>query len=126
MTEQERQFGLTIEKREGYLYARIKALELSLETFVELFDDLAEECRRCECEKILLYRDVPSMPGVGNTFEIVTSMLKLLPGLMVAIVNPYPSNSDLLTFASDLAQTRGYELRVFTDESAALQWLGVS
>ena len=125
MSNHGRPFGLTIEQREGYLYARVKALSISLEDFAKLLNDLSDECARCSCEKLLLYRDVPSMPGVGNTFEIVSAMLRLLPGLRVAIVNPYPSNSDLLDFASNLAKTRGYALAIFPDEPDALKWLEV-
>ncbi|MBV9214861.1 MAG: hypothetical protein JO053_01695 [Acidobacteria bacterium] len=126
MTESETPYALTIERRDGYLYARVTALQIDAEAFATLLGDLADECRRCDCDKILLYRKVPSMPGVASTFEIVTRMLQLLPGLMVAIVNPYRSNSELLTFAAETAQSRGYDMRVFNDERAAKKWLGIA
>ena len=125
MTKNEAHFELTIDRREGYLYARVTALAITAEDFADVLSDLADECRRSNCDKLLLYRDVPSMSGVGNTFQIVTNMLKLLPGLTVAIVNPYRSNEEMLRFAADFAHTRGFDLSIFHDEKAALNWLNV-
>lgn len=125
MNDEGTPYGLTIEQRDGYLYARVKALTAGYEIFAEILERIADECRRCSCTKAMIYRDVPSMPGVGNTFEIVDRMQKTLPGLKIALVNPYTSNSGLLDFAVGIAAGKGLDFEVFPTEDAALEWLGV-
>ena len=125
MNSPSQQYEISIEERPGYLYARIKAFSAGPQAFQDLLQHIADECRRCKCTKALIYRDVPSMPGIGNTFQIVGRIEEMLRGIRIALVNPYPSNAAQLAFAVSIASGRGIDFKVFNTEPDAREWLGV-
>ncbi len=123
MNESDKQYELTLEEREGYLYARVEAHTITEEIAMEYLQEVTDRCRELNCERLLVDRDIPAMLPDGTLFFVAAEFQKMIAGVRVAFVNKYLSNDDALEFAVRVGVNRGADYGIFDNQQDAERWL---
>lgn len=128
---------LTFERRPDHLYVVLKSnwLDLGeeivnkpdwpkLEDAISIWRRIASECLESECDKILVYRDIPKILPMEIIFWLRSEFSKMgFHGCRIAIVDPLPQNAEINAFADTVSQNRGVETRTFSTMEDAEEWL---
>ena len=117
------QYTLTLEERDGYLYARVAADTMTREMALSYLRAVADRCTELECSRVMLERDVPVMLSSGDLFFTTNDFAKMMSGRKVAFINPHLTNESEFDFAVMIANNRGAEFRVFPTLERAESWL---
>lgn len=123
MTGSIRPYELTFESRPEYLYAHIKALRVDRDTAVSYLTEVADACAKASTKRVLIYREIPSVPDTPTMFYLATYLLKVMPDVRTAFVNPFPSNTGTLKFAVKMGSNAGGMHELFDNVEDAEQWL---
>lgn len=116
-------YNLAFEKREGYLYARIQADFMDLDTAREYLREIADRLVDDEYKKLLLDRDIPTMPGPGSVYYAVQAFQEYIGNRKVAFVNVYEPIRKEMEFVELLAKNNGGDFKVFDTVEKAETWL---
>lgn len=116
-------YNLGFEKRDGYLYARIQADFMDLDTAKAYLREVAERVASEEYDKLLLERDIPTMLGPGSLYFATQAFNQYIGETKVALVSVYEPIKDQMKFAILLAQNNGGRFQVFGSVDQAEAWL---
>src|SRR4051794_20886031 len=116
-------FELTFDQRPGYLYAYIKAATIDERISENYLREMAAKCNELSISRLLIYRDIPAALSTTGGYFAANRLLKLLPQVKIAFVNPYSSNDKPLHFAATVASNFGEQHEVFNDVNKAERWL---
>lgn len=116
-------YQLLLEERDEYLYARVTADTIDQESALQYLTEIANRCDAIECEKLLIYRDIPVMLPDGVLFMVTAEFQKMIAGIRTAFVNPYEPNVEAFNFALTVGENRGAEYKLFNNEEDAIAWL---
>jgi hypothetical protein len=116
-------YELRFEQRPGYLYANIKADQMTREIALGYLREIANECARLRCTRLLIERDVPVMMPAGDLFFTATEFLEMIKGVRVAFVNPYAGIEKEMGFAVTISTNRGADYYLFDNLADADKWL---
>jgi hypothetical protein len=117
-------YNLAFEKRDGYLYARVQADFMDIDTAKQYLGEIAERLNAEHAMKLLIDRDIPNIPGAGSLY-FATQAFQNQIGVRtkVAFVNVYESIADQMNFAMLLAKNNGGDFKVFDSVADAERWL---
>lgn len=114
-------YELIFEERPGYLYACVKAQELSQAMAMSWIGEVADKCAATHCPRLLLERDVPTEP---NSYALVAinDFVGLRDG-PVAFVNRHDPIGEKLRTQVEAGAASGAMVAYFTDVETAEAWL---
>jgi hypothetical protein len=116
-------YKLTFERRDVYLYALVQAADIDRGTALAYLREVAVECERQVCDRLLLERDIPVMLPDGDLFFTTHDFFGMMTGRRVAFINPHvPIDADM-DFAVAIAASRGAQFRLCRNLKAAEEWL---
>lgn len=118
-------YDLKIENNEGYLEARVSGTR-TRETVSALTVEIARICIEVRCSKILVdARDFEGFLSAYDSYHIVTQDFPKLRGRGIKKVAFVDREIPGIRgwFFETVAVNRGFNLRVFSDQKAALEWL---
>ena len=116
-------YNLGFEKREGYLYAFVQADFIDLETAKKYLREVADRVISDGYQKLLLERDIPTMPGTGSIFFATQAFAEFIGDRKVALVSVYQLLKEDMEFAVTVAKNRGGDFAVFDSVAQAEAWL---
>jgi hypothetical protein len=116
-------FNLGFEKRDGYLYARVQADFMDLETAKTYLREVADRVQSDGYKKLLLERDIPTMLGPGSLYFATQAFNKYIGDAKVALVSVYVPIKEQMDFAILLAKNNGGRFAVFDSVDKAEVWL---
>ncbi len=116
-------YSLGFEKRDGYLYARVQADIMDLETAKEYLREVADRVESDGYDKLLLERDIPTMLGPGSLYFATQAFNQYIGDAKVALVSVYEPIKDQMEFAILLAKNNGGRFEVFGSVEQAEAWL---
>jgi len=123
MHDAEKQYELTFEERPRYLYAYIKADEMTTQMSFSYLSEIVEKCAALDLKAVLIYRDVPAVVEPASIFFSMQDETELLKGLKLALVTPHPSTEEALNFAILVSNNRGAQFKLHKTIEAAEEWL---
>ena len=116
-------YNLGFEKRDGYLYARVQADFMDLNTAKKYLGEIADRVVSDGYKKLLLERDIPTMLGPGSLYFATQFFTKHIGESKVALVNVYQPIKDEMNFAVLIAKNHGGAFQVFESVEQAEAWL---
>ena len=116
-------YELTFDQRPHYLYAHVTAATINEKISEAYQKEIAAHCRGSKVSKLMIYRDIPAALSTTSSYFAANRLLKLLPKIKIAFVNPYAPNDKLLQFATTVGSNFGEQHEVFNDISKAERWL---
>jgi len=120
----ENPYQLTIERRDGYLYARLETDNVGLDIMVGYGNELAAALRESGADKLLLENHAPIMYDRTKYAVALSLFRNLITGpVKVAIVDRRRNDRSYLGQATAAARTAGLNAKYFPDLRAAEQWL---
>lgn len=118
-------YDIRFEHRAEYLYAYVSGEKDSVEISAQYWSEIAEECRKNNCQKILVEEDIPE--AIASVFEIYQFASELprlgFAGIYIAFVDRYIEQNELNEFVELIAGNRGLKGRLFNDVNEAEKWL---
>lgn len=116
-------YNLGFERRDQYLYARIQADFMDLDTAKRYLREIADRVVNDDYKLLLVERDIPTMPGRGSLYYAVQAFQEYIGDRRVAFVNVYENIQDEMDFVVLLAKNNGGEFKVFDNVDEAEAWL---
>jgi uncharacterized protein with PhoU and TrkA domain len=119
------EYSLTIEEKEGYLYVQAGGTR-TRETVSEITMRVFQAAVDQHLSKVLIdVRELIGYFGVKDIYYLVSEVLKDLRGKgvdQIAVIDVRRSPAPVW-FLEPIAQSRGFNFRVFAEETSALKWL---
>jgi hypothetical protein len=123
-TSGEKQYRLTFEQREGYLYAYVEGEQDNYQISRGYWLEVAAEVVRTKAKRVLIDENIVESATLGEVFRLASEIPKMGFGpTRVAFVDRYLDQNDINAFAELVAVNRGLNGKIFNDESMALAWL---
>lgn len=73
--------------------------------------------------RLLLRYEVAHTPSEKETLQVVTELMRKLPGMRIAFVNENQNHASALSFSAALGFESGEDYQPFTDMHSAEKWL---
>jgi len=88
-------YDLTLEERQGYLYACIKVTELDRNIALDCLAEIVARCADIRCKRMLVERDAPA--GLDDTDFLIsmTDLVRMSAGVKIAFVNKHVNRDPL-------------------------------
>ena len=118
----EKGYSLTIEDREGYLYAIAGGEKLTAQISAAYWNEIAGKCFENECDKILIEKDFVEPVGPADMLLMADHLGGLLPGRRIAFVDRH-GHGDINELGKKLARNRDVMMQVFNSVADAEKWL---
>jgi hypothetical protein len=118
---------VTLEMREGYLYARlVPGFEITPQRMNKLWETIGEACLRTGMRRVLTEGTVVGRRMTTmDSFETASSAARLVPGLAMACYVQGHIADEQTEFFKIAAMNRGVRVELFGSQDEALRWLGV-
>ena len=118
---------VTLELREGYLYARlVPGFEITPERMNRLWQSVGEACLRSGMRRVLTEGTVVGRRmSTMDSFENAAAAARLVPGLAMACFVQGHIPDEQTEFFKIAAMNRGVRVEFFRTQAEALRWLGV-
>ena len=119
-----RPYEIAFERRPGYLYVYVSGEHDSYEISRSYWLEVAEHCRKIDCNKILIEEDIPEAVSPADMYQLATELPKMgFLGVRVAFYDRYADQQDLNEFGELVAVNRGLYGKLFNDINEAEDWL---
>jgi hypothetical protein len=116
-------YNLGFEKRDGYLYARIEADFMDLDTAKLYLREIADRVVGDGYKKLLVERNIPTIPGRGSLYFATQAFQDHIGDRKVAFVNVYQPIKEEMDFVIMVANNQGGEFQIFDTTDEAETWL---
>ena len=117
-------YTIEFEHRPKYLYAFVSGNKDSLEVTKAYWLELLKECRKGECNKILVEENLDGTLTMQEVYEFASEYAEMgFQDILVAFVDRHPAHQQLNRFAELVATNRGGRIRMFDSVGEAKQWL---
>jgi len=117
-------FTLRFEERPEYLFAYVKGEKDSYEISRKYWREVADECRRIKCEKVLIEEDINDELSTTETYRLTSEIPNFgFSGIRVAFVDRHPTQQESNKFGELVATNRGLFVKVFDTVDRAEEWL---
>jgi hypothetical protein len=123
MTSQAYRYELRFEDRTGYLFAKVKAEKMNVETALSYLSKIAEMAGQTGHDQVMVVRDVPVMLSDGDLFSTTHFFLEKMSDTYVAFVNPHEDIGEDMEFAIRIGTNRGGLYGLFPSVNEAEKWL---
>jgi len=117
-------YKITFERRPDYLYVYVNGEHDSYEISYQYWLEVAEHCRKINCNKILIEEDIAEAVSLADMYQLATDLPKMgFLGVRVAFYDRYAEQRDLNEFGKLVAVNRGLYGKIFNDINEAEDWL---
>ena len=123
MTTPPEPYELNFETRPGYLYAHLQGETISVDVIRSYVAEVVAKSNETGLDRVLLYRDIPTVLSEAQTFFTVNESLEALRGKKLALVNPHENIQRELKFGMTVGHNRGGNYADFEDIASAEAWL---
>jgi hypothetical protein len=119
---------MKFEKKEDYLLVTISDVVINFQRAHEIFNFIGEECRRLNCNKVLLdersvtSRELTSVKIMNLSKEMAKKGLNKIHIAFWCQVNLINKDSELLRLYT---YNNGYVVQYFTERETAIAWLKI-
>ena len=121
-TASDKEYKLTIEERDGYLYALAGGEKLTAEISAAYWNEIAGRCFEKEITRILIEKDFIESVGPEDMLRMADYLGNLLPGRRIAFVDRRRHDS-INELGKKLARNRDVMMQVFDSAQDAERWL---
>ena len=119
-----RPYWLRFEQRPGYWVAYLSAPRDTEAASLAYWREIAAECRRRDCHRVLVIEDIPGSLSSVETYRTIQSLSQPeMKDFTVAFVDLRTEHTGENLFGELMAVNRGLRVRVFDSVVAAEQWL---
>lgn len=123
-TNRAKLYTLRFEERGEYLYAFVKGEKDSYEISRRYWKEVADECHRLKCQKVLIEEDINDEMSTTEMYQFTSEIMSIgYSGVRVAFVDRYFNQRELNKFGELVATNRGFLGKVFDDAEEAEKWL---
>jgi hypothetical protein len=123
MPSPRKSYELTFEERPGYLFVRINADAITLETALEYLQEIADKFEELGTRRAILERDIPTTLSDADLYFVVQHMIQIMGDRRLAVVNSFTSNQESMAFATLVSANRGAQYRAFDNITDAEAWI---
>jgi hypothetical protein len=117
-------YNLTLENREGYLYAYVEGDADSYEISRAFWEEIAENVRRTGAERVLIDENIVQSVSMAEVYQLASEIPKMGFGsTRVAFVDRYLDQQEVNSFGELVAVNRGLSGKVFNNVAEAETWL---
>lgn len=116
-------YRIKFEDRPEYLHVRVEGEHDSYKISLRFWREIAAECERLGCTKLLVEEDIPEAVSVAEMYGIASELIEMFVGIVIAFVDRYADQAELNSFGELVAQNRGVRGRFFTSFDDAEAWL---
>lgn len=119
-----KRFDLSFEHRPQYLYVYIAGETDNYEISRQYWLEIARECQRINCKKLLIEEDIPEIVSMADMYRIASEIPHMgFVGVRIAFVDRFLEHQNLNKFGELVATNRGVYGRIFNDTAEAEKWL---
>lgn len=115
-------YSLTMEDREGYVYALAAGQTLTAQISAAYWNEIAGRCFDTQCDRVLIEKDFIDGVGPSDMLLMADHLGRLLPGRRIAFVDRH-HHDDINELGKKLARNRDVVMQIFDSEAAAEKWL---
>lgn len=117
-------YVLRFKEHADYLYAFVTGERDSYEISRQYWKEVADECRRVRCKKVLIEEDISEEMSTTETYRFTSEIIDLgFSGIRIAFVDRHLNQKELNKFGELVATNRGLLGKVFDDVEEAEKWL---
>lgn len=116
-------YGIDFDYRTSYLFAAVSGKVEGFGGFKQFWHRIAEEIRKTEYEKLLIFQDIEKTVSLAEMFEVASEIPQVFPGIRIAMVDKYKEHQKVNEFCEIVATNRGARKKVFATVEAAEEWL---
>lgn len=117
-------YQITFEQRPQYLYVYVTGEHDSYEISRAFWLEIAENCRKINCNNILIDEDIPETVSVADMYQLATELPQMgFLGVRVDFYDRYAEQQDLNEFGELVDVNRGIYGKIFNDINEAEDWL---
>ena len=118
-----KQYQLTFESRDEYLYALIEADVMTTSIAANYLIEIYSQSERLKMRRIMIERKVPDVLPIAEIFRLVTDFTPEMRKTMVVFVEHDTIQNKELQFASLVGNNRGAMLAVHATVESGERWL---
>jgi len=115
-------YTLTMENREGYLYAFASGERLTAQISAAYWNEIAGRCFENNTERVLIEKDFPEAVGPEDMLLMADHLGNLLPGRRIAFVDRH-QHDPINELGKKLARNRDVMMQIFESVEKAEKWL---
>ena len=112
---------VTFEDRSEYLFAHFSG-DYSLQDMLRAIDSIAAEATARKSTKVLIDVSISGDAPMSERYEYASYAARALRGIKRCAAFAGPAQR-VEPFTQDVAQNRGFQLRVFREAGEAVRWL---
>jgi hypothetical protein len=117
-------YDLTMEHRNGYLYAYVQGDNDSYEISRAFWTEIADEVRRTNAARVLIDENIEQSVSMAEVFQLASELPKMGFGsARVAFVDRYLDQQEINAFGELVAVNRGFSGKLFNNVAEAESWL---
>lgn len=122
--EDSKLYNLEFEERTDYLYAYVSGDKDNIEISTQYWREIADECRRTKCRKVLIVEDLKESVSTTETYQIASEIPHMgFFGIKVAFVDQYIEQHAVNEFGGLVSTNRGLNVKLFNSIEEAEKWL---
>ena len=116
-------YELKMEKRQHYLYARVKSDSPRPTIARDYLKDITRKFRETDCRRLVIENDLPQSFWVWDMFAVATQFPNIgIECTKVAIIDKFaPIENEVFSVVT--GKESGLDVHVFTDLASAEHWL---
>lgn len=118
-------YTLTLEERQGYLYALAGGQTLTAEISASYWNEIAGRCFETNIERILIEKDFAEGVGPDEMLRMADHLGNLLPGRRIAFLDRHRHDA-INELGKKLARNRDVMMQVFDSVESAERWLSAN
>ncbi len=117
-------YELTLENRHNYLYAHVEGDVSRPGVAVEYLKRITDACRKAQCSRVIIDKDVPREFGVWDIFFVATRFPKLgVEATKIAVVDKGMLSSNRTEFSVVVGKRPGLDVHIFKTVPEAEEWV---
>ncbi len=117
-------YKLEFDERTDYLYAYVSGDKDNVEISTQYWREIADECRRTKCRKVLIIEDLKESVSTTETYQIASEIPHMgFLGIKVAFVDRYIEQHAVNEFGGFVSTNRGLNVKLFNTPEEAEKWL---
>lgn len=117
-----REFTLTYEIRENYLYAHITGRD-SFAASLDYWNKIAGKVRQLGLNKLLVHENLIGAVSEGEIFDVMMDILPSSTGIKVAFYDENNADQNINDLGQLIANNRGADICIFQTLEAAEKWI---
>ena len=122
--EDSKLYNIEFDDRTDYLYAYVSGDKDSLDISRQYWREIADECRRTKCSKLLIVEDIKESVSTTETYQIASEISSMgFAGIKIAFIDQHIEQQELNEFGELVSTNRGLNVKLFNKVEEAEKWL---